>query len=124
MKLALIVFLMTSFYLNAQVGNDLVYGKQYSIDSNILKSKRNIYISLPESYEISKEKYPVVYILDGQIHFMNGVAIQKSLKSPRDLPEMIIVGLENVYPGRKDLTWANKDDYLSMLGLWDISLKG
>lgn len=39
-----------------------------SIYSNILKEYRKIYVQLPSTYDPTKnEKYPVVYILDGEV---------------------------------------------------------
>jgi len=67
--------------------------KTVQIESEILSEAQEIQIYLPDSYVTSKKEYPILYILDGQWHFANGVAIQKSLRVPGVLPEMIIVGI-------------------------------
>lgn len=92
---------------------DITIGENYTITSKILNGDRVIQVYLPSGYEAPDKKYPVLYILDGQLHFTNGVAIQKSLDVPEDLPEMIVVGIHNEYPSRVDLDWGNRDKYLS-----------
>ena len=45
-------------------------GKKDSVYSNILNEYRDIYVQLPYSYNAnSNEKYPVIYILDGDVLF-------------------------------------------------------
>ncbi len=59
-----------------------------------LQSEENIQVYLPKSYHEGDRKYPVLYILDGQWFFMNGVAIRETLRGDELLPEMIIVGVD------------------------------
>lgn len=114
--LALITFILLSISANAEKKMDLNFGQSYSIESNYLEGgKRNYYINLPSGYSSSKKEYPVLYVLDGQMHFPSAVAIQHSLGASTDVPEMIIVGIENEYPDRKDLVWQKKDAYISFL---------
>lgn len=88
MKILLFIMLSTSLAFSQTL-------KTAQIDSKILNEAQEIQIYLPDSYDTSKKKYPVLYILDGQWHFANGVAIQKSLRLPGVLPEMIIIGITN-----------------------------
>lgn len=114
--LVLITFILVSLSVNASKKIDLNFGQYNSIESSYLEGgKRNYYINLPSDYSNSKKEYPVLYILDGQMHFPSAVAIQHSLGDSTDVPEMIIVGIENDYPDRKDLVWQNKDVYVSFL---------
>ena len=92
-----------------------VIGKDYIIKSEVLKKERSVIVYLPESYHESDQKYPVLYLFDGQMHFTNAVGIQRSLGAPSDLPEMIIVGVQNKYPRREDLKWGERDKYLLFL---------
>ena len=90
--------------LNSQIKNNpITIGTEYTISSKILKQDREIQIYLPDSYTSSEQNYPVFYILDGQRFFTNGVAIQKSLRTPIALPEMIIVGINSNRPTRRPL---------------------
>lgn len=69
-----------------------------------LNEKRKILISVPEKYDGSPEKkYPVVYVLDGDTHFLyvSGLVRQLALNSLS--PEMIVVAIPNTDRTR-DLT--------------------
>ena len=114
--LVLISWILLSLSAHAQKQLELNIGQHYSIKSKYLEDgERSYYIHLPSDYESSKKTYPVLYILDGQMHFPSAVAIQHSLGNETDVPEMIIVGIENVYPRRKDLVWKKKDAFVSFL---------
>lgn len=112
----LIICTFVSLSVNAAKKIDLSFGQYNSIKSNYLEgSERNYYINLPAGYSSSEKEYPVLYVLDGQMHFPSAVAIQHSLGNSTDVPEMIIVGIENDYPRRKDLVWDNKEAYILFL---------
>lgn len=83
-------------------------GKSYTIHSKILNEDRNIQIYLPPGYHETKypnQKYPVIYLLDGESNFNYLTAyIDKLSKYPYpDIPEMIIIGIINTNRTR-DLT--------------------
>ncbi|MGK0412861.1 MAG: putative alpha/beta superfamily hydrolase [Polaribacter sp.] len=93
-------------------------GNNYSIKSDILKEDRQIQIFTPESYDKTNQKYPVLYILDGQRLFPFGVSLLKSFTQFKQTPEFIIIGITNKYPNRfghfideekKFLTFIEKD---------------
>lgn len=113
--LVLISSLLLTACTFAQSQLDLNVGQQYSIKSEHLKGMRNYYIHLPVNYKTSNKKYPVLYVLDGQMHFTSAVAIQHSLGKSTDVPEMIIVGIENTYPRRRDLKRSQRDTFVSFL---------
>ncbi len=114
--LMLITWILVSLNAKAAKELNLNFGQYHSITSNYLEGgERNYYINLPLNYKNSEKKYPVLYVLDGQMHFPAAVAIQHSLGNATDVPEMIIVGIENTYPRRKDLVWNDKEAYISFL---------
>ena len=116
LKVALLIILFNIQTTYSQSKNhDIVIGKNHTINSSILKGERGFQVYLPKNYHDSEKKYPVLYILDGQLHFKNGVAIQESLQVPGAIPEMIIVGLQNNYPRRTDIKWSKKETYYSFL---------
>lgn len=84
--------------LNAQTVNTL--GVNYTIHSKSLNEDRQIQVFVPESYNTTDTKYPVLYMLDGQRLFPFGVSILKSFTHFRQTPEFIIVGITNKYPDR------------------------
>jgi len=83
-----------------------------------LKRKRRIWVYLPPGYEVSKEKYPVLYMQDGQNLFDNATAFagewavdetMNKLAQEQDL-KMIVVGIDNGSQHRMDeySPWKNK----------------
>ncbi len=70
-----------------------------SVKSEYLKSGENVLVYLPKTYHEGNRKYPVLYILDGQWYFLNGVAIQETLRGDGLMPEMIVIGVD--YKSRK-----------------------
>lgn len=64
------------------------------IDSEALIERREIFVHLPESYEDTDRRYPVLYVLDGESIFAYAVDAVDFLSSSR-MPEMIVVGIPN-----------------------------
>lgn len=84
-------------------GVDVTNSTAYSFTSQLLSKDMTIEVYLPENYSDKSEKYPVLYVLDGQWHVNSAIAIQKALRVPDDLPEMIVVGIKSSEPIRR--TW-------------------
>ena len=61
--------------------------------STIIDDDFYIYISLPDGYEESVKKYPVLYVLDGDISFGMAASIARYLQFGNTIPELIIVGI-------------------------------
>ena len=82
---------------------DNIIGKKFTLSSKILTEDRDIQIFLPESYHSTQQRYPVLYILDGQRLFTLGVSLSQSFRSTVKMsPEFIVVGINNKYPDRFD----------------------
>ena len=112
-----LLFLGFLVSVNAQVKEigEVSLGKKFLIKSKILGQDNEIQVYLPKSYKDSiQQEYPVLYLLDGQRFFTNGVAIQKSLRSPIALPEMIVVGVNSTQTTRRPLFGDGKK-YTSFL---------
>ena len=85
-------------------------GIKDSLYSNVLKESREIYIEFPEYYSPdSDEKYPVVFILDGE-KFLNTLHTVHNNYSGGFMPEMILVGISNAENRIRDLTTSNVDE--------------
>ncbi|TGV04722.1 alpha/beta hydrolase-fold protein [Flavivirga rizhaonensis] len=97
------------FNINAQSNNDINIGKIESIYSKILNEERKVWIHVPKDKVdgvLLKQKYPVIYLLDGDAHFSSVVGMIENLSSKSDnniLPKCIIVGITNTNRSR-DLT--------------------
>lgn len=85
-------------------------GKRDSVYSKVLGESRHYWVHLPSSYydrSIQPMKYPVLYILDGNIHFHSITGMIEILSSGANgthvIPEMIVVAILNTDRTR-DLT--------------------
>ena len=101
-KISLILFLAAiSIAANAQNEENILIGKKTTIFSSILKENRKIWIYNPGQTAINPvadKRYPVVYVLDGDAHFLSTVGMIQQLSQANGnaiLPEMIVVGIEN-----------------------------
>ncbi len=79
--------------------NRIVIGTIDTIKSKILHEKRALLIHVPEGDK--DERFPVLYILDGESHFYSAVGIVKQMAGV--IPDIIIVGITNTVRDR-DLT--------------------
>lgn len=83
-----------SFCANAQT-NKIEIGIIDTVTSKILNEKRAIWIYKPDNFDLTK-KYPVIYLLDGDWHFVSVVGMIQQLSYINGntiCPEMIIVGI-------------------------------
>lgn len=99
------LFFIFSF---ASLFPNLLFAKAIKVpltETRYMKSKFNkvdykIFVSLPIGYKESKEKYPVVYLLDGQYSFLLSRNIVKYMTDREFLPKFILVGIS--YLNQKD----------------------
>ena len=79
-------------------GEPIVIGSIVKFRSKILSEERRLFVSLPDGYASSRERYPVLYCLTqadgGDIHYASGVA--RKMANARIVPRMIVVGLSGV----------------------------
>jgi predicted alpha/beta superfamily hydrolase len=97
-----ITFLFSLLFLSAYAqkkDNRIVIGTVDTIYSNILKEKRLVYVHVPEGDK--NERYPVLYVLDGETHFQSAVAIVEQISGI--IPNMVVVGITNT-DRERDLT--------------------
>ena len=52
-----------------------------------------LFISLPNDYQISKKSYPVVYILDADFNFLHLANLHRQLVETKQLEEAILIGI-------------------------------
>jgi predicted alpha/beta superfamily hydrolase len=61
-----------------------------------LGETREYWVSLPDRYAVSNEKYPVVYMMDGEFNFNSGVIGGLRYHAMMgEMPEFIVVGIKN-----------------------------
>jgi uncharacterized protein len=94
-----ISLLIHNLLVGQNKGDDIVIGKYDKLSSKILNEERTLLISVPPGYESSKEKYPVLYLLDGDV-----LPIAESyylLNNFEQLfPRMIVVAIKNTNRNR------------------------
>jgi predicted alpha/beta superfamily hydrolase len=104
-----ILLVVISLSSRAQTDNKIVIGKIDSVYSTILKEPRKVWVYLPNmkaGMQNPGQRYPVVYLLDGDGHFESVVGMIQQLSQVNGntiVPEMIIVGIPNTDRTR-DLT--------------------
>src|SRR6187401_2177693 len=107
--LASILIVTISLCSLAQTDNKIVIGKIDSVYSTILKEQRKVWVYTPNmkaGMQNPSQRYPVVYLLDGDGHFESVVGMIQQLSQVNGntiVPEMIIVGIPNTDRTR-DLT--------------------
>lgn len=96
MKLFLLLFLSLPLLSKSQDTKNITIGREEKIHSSILNENRTYFVYVPESFKnkiYSLQKYPVIYILDGDSHFKGLAGIVESLSAVRTLPEAIIIAI-------------------------------
>src|SRR5580765_7701290 len=103
MKFVLTALLMCFGFLSCaqKKDNRLVIGKIDTVNSKILKEKRQIWVYVPDEGKdnlYAKQKYPVIYLLDGDGHFYSVMGMIHQLSQVNGntvVPPMIVVGIPN-----------------------------
>ncbi len=104
-----LLLLASQTLLHGQAVNQIIIGTIDSLQSEILGEQRKVWVYVPNGGDqdiCSKQKYPVVYLLDGPGHFLSVVGMIHQLSTTNGntlCPEMIVVGIENTVRSR-DLT--------------------
>jgi len=112
------LFFLFQQYVSAQtIQNDQFLQKEGALDSlysESLKEHRKIYVQLPAEYDpIKNQKYPSVYILDGEV-FLPTVNNVLRFYSGGFMPEMVIVGISNDKNRMRDLTTSKVTELYGM----------
>lgn len=100
---------LTTVYCFAQTREPIVVGHTDHIYSSVLQENRKVWVYAPayDSTNIfAAQRYPVIYLLDGDTHFLAIKAMIQQLSERTGaitFPEMIIVGILNTDRNR-DLT--------------------
>lgn len=109
-KLVFCFFLCTILFNGvAQTDSKVIAGTIETVSSKILNEDQKMWVYVPHSAanDISvSQKYPVVYLLDGDAHFLSVVGMLQELSTVNGntiSPEMIVVGILN-NDRRRDLT--------------------
>lgn len=114
------IFLFLSFIsiANSTAQNNTAFNftsKVHTMTSSNLDQELKLQIYTPPNYSESSQKYPVLYVLDGQRYFLSGVAIQTAMRTPRAIPEMIVVGIDTHQKVRRTFFGEEKENFTNFL---------
>ncbi len=108
-----LLILLLPVFAPAQAVSKIVIGKIDSLWSGTLKESRNYLVYTPPSYNDNTflpQKYPVLYLLDGDAHFHSVTGLLQFLSTGINgnfiIPEMMVVAIPNTDRTR-DLTPTN-----------------
>lgn len=106
----------------SESANPINMGEKVLIHSVILNEDREIWIYVPASFtKESRNRYPVIYLLDGPSFFHATTGMVQYLSSIGKIPEMMVVGISNTNRVR-DLTpthsiqWSDGEEDSAVLG--------
>ncbi|MBC8402228.1 MAG: alpha/beta hydrolase [Candidatus Marinimicrobia bacterium] len=94
-KESLFYFLLSVSVLITCASAQYNIGSYMGFQSDILGEQRVLVVGLPEGYEQTTERYPVLYLLDGNYHFHHVTGLIDFLADLDLIPRIIVVGLQN-----------------------------
>lgn len=92
-KILVISVLIFPKVLLGQPTSKIVTGEKHIIHSEIMGEDKEYWVHLPMSYDNSINKYPVLYITDGDEHFFLAAGITEFMSSQFIIPEFIIIAI-------------------------------
>ncbi len=102
-RLPLFLLLLLAIPVTSAANDPIVIGERLQIRSAILGETRTVLVSLPARYASSNERYPVLYLTDGDAHLTHTRGTVDFLAGNGLMPNLIIVGVTNTDRTR-DLT--------------------
>lgn len=120
-RILLFILSLGGLSAHAQKDNRIIIGTVDTIYSKVLNEKRTIRVHVPGGDK--NQRFPVLYILDGEEHFQSAVAMSEQLSGL--IPPMIVVGINNMgYSFReRDLT-PTKVNPSAIVSAGDARLSG
>ena len=109
LRFATVVILLAASPTLSLAQNDapspVIAGEQMTVYSEILGEDRPVMIYKPATYDQSSTPYPVLYLLDGNTHFLHTAGVIEFLSNIGHMSQMLVVALPNTDRTR-DLTPA------------------
>lgn len=103
---AFVILILSSSLFSQEKSEDYSFGKKITLSSDILQEERDIYVYFPDTYDGQSARYPVIYLLDGGLHFKHVGGSAHFLASIGYMPEAIVVAIPNT-DRRRDFTPTN-----------------
>ena len=93
MRRWLFVFLLLPLPLSAQVPAGIA--ERATLTSKVLGEERAVWVRLPEGYDRTTARYPVLMLTDGELQMQQTVSTVGFLEHHGRIPELIVVGITN-----------------------------
>ena len=87
--------LIINFSPAQQVTEKITLGHTIYMNSVFLGEGRFVHVYLPPNYEQSENRYPVLYLLDGGVHFLHAAGIVQFLSNNGRMPQAIVIAIPN-----------------------------
>jgi hypothetical protein len=100
---------------DTKISKPLVMGEIVTLHSDILSQDRILWMYVPEGYQNSLSRYPVLYLMDGERNFLHVAGIVHLLSTLRFIPEMIVAAVLNADRDR-DFSPTKVDGYPQVAG--------
>ncbi len=109
MKKLTLTLILWLIFMNLFAQDSVTFGKYRKFTSTILGGEVTYLEHLPDGYEKSDKRYPVVFMMNGQniAQFANDGATLDNLAGER-IPDMILIGISNT--GVADTYWSCPND--------------
>ena len=100
--------------INAYASDVIKLGISTSLHSKVMEEERPFMVYFPPSYEATTESYPVIFLLDGDVHRFKGfVGVLESLSTEtlgNQVQEAIVIAIPNINRAR-DLTPSRLNEW-------------
>ena len=106
MKLyVLFIFLSSVFVISSQEVASVIVSDSFVIESKIVNERRKINIWTPPNYNVVKDSFPIIYLLDGGVYedYPHIIETISKLIEAKEMSPVIVVGIENTQR-RRDMT--------------------
>ncbi|MGI9517121.1 MAG: alpha/beta hydrolase-fold protein [Pirellulaceae bacterium] len=90
-------------------GDPVTIGTWREIESEVLGETRRLIISKPEGYDNPENRFPVLFVLDGDSHFHHTTGLVEYMAGNDVMPQMLVVAITNTDRTR-DLTPAKDEE--------------
>jgi len=90
-KILVIGVLIIPKTLSGQPANTIVTGEKHIIHSEIIGEDKEYWVHLPLNYDKTTDKYPVLYLTDGDQHFSLAAGLTDFMGSQFMIPDFIVV---------------------------------
>lgn len=109
----LAALLISPAYAEGQTdGSGMLTGETIKVQSSALKEVRSIFVSKPAGYKGETDRYPVLYLLDGEETFPYTADIVRLLAENDRIPKLLVVGITSggSQQRRRDFTTPSQSE--------------